>query len=254
MESLFCLLIMMNKFGLVGKTLEHSFSKKYFTKKFENEGLSCEYLNYEFNTVDEVESLRKDPHLKGFNVTIPYKESIVGLLDTLSPIALEIGAVNTVEIVNGKWIGHNTDVFGFRQMIKPFFKSHHERAMIIGTGGASKAVAYVLEQIGADVIFISRNPSNEFEFDYSDINEEMMNACKIIVNTSPVGTYPNVNDEVNLPYTLLTPKHLVVDLIYNPSKTRMLQLSEDQGAWVLNGRTMLEQQAEQSWKIWNSNV
>lgn len=242
----------MNTFGLIGKSLSHSFSKKYFTKKFDSEGVIADYVNFEFNSISEVVSLKNNPELKGFNVTIPYKESIIEYLDELSPIASQLGAVNTVQIIDEKWIGHNTDVFGFRQMIKPFFKSHHEKAIILGTGGASKAVAYVLEQIGAEVIFISRSPQGEFEFDYDDLNEQMLNTCKIIVNTTPVGTFPDVDDEIQLPYLFLTPKHLVVDLIYNPAKTRFLEKSELQGAWILNGQTMLEQQAEEAWRIWNS--
>lgn len=244
----------MNKFGLIGRTLGHSFSRKFFLEKFESEKIESNYLNFELNEVSEVLELRNMDNLKGFNVTVPYKESVIPFLDQMSSEAEQIGAVNTVQIVEGKWIGHNTDVFGFKQMIKPFFKSHHQKAMILGTGGASKAVAHVLEEIGAEVIYISRYPKGEFEFAYQDINNTMLDACKMIVNTTPVGTYPNVKEEVNIPYELLTPKHLVVDLIYNPPKTRFLERSEENGAWILNGRTMLEQQAEEAWRIWNRNA
>ena len=144
--------------------------------------------------------------------------------------------------------------FGFKQMIKPFFKSHHERAIILGTGGASKAVKYVLEDLGSNVIFISRTPQSNNEFGYEDMNEIMLNSCFILINTTPVGTYPNVTEELPIPYQFLTPKHLVIDLIYNPEETVLLRNAKQQGAWTLNGQTMLHQQAEKSWEIWNSEL
>lgn len=242
----------MNKYALVGRSLGHSFSRNYFSEKFEKEDVKGVYINKEFSQINDVKDLRSDKELCGFNVTIPFKEQIIPLLDDVGPIAMEIGAVNTVKIKDGQWIGHNTDVFGFKQMIKPFFKSHHERAIIFGTGGASKAVAYVLEEIGATVLFISRDPKGENQFGYQDLNENMLDACKILVNTTPVGTFPNIDETLDIPFELLTPKHLVIDLIYNPEKTKFLQNAEEQGAWILNGRTMLEQQAEESWRIWNS--
>jgi shikimate dehydrogenase len=164
----------------------------------------------------------------------------------------QIGAVNCVQFKDGKTIGHNTDVYGFQQSIKPFLTTQHERAVILGTGGASKAVKFVLEKIGLDCIFISRNPKGEKEFSYEEINSYMLNACKLIVNTTPVGTFPNVTEKIEFPYSFLTDKHLVVDLIYNPAETAFLKNAKERGATTLNGETMLKQQAMKAWEIWNS--
>ena len=215
--------------------------------------LDFTYDNFECASITEVQELLKTTDLKGFNVTIPYKESIIPLLDGIDDVAKEIGAVNTVSKENGKWIGYNTDIFGFKQMIKPFFESHHERAIILGTGGASKSVQFVLENLGAEVIFISRKPTQRNEFSYDDINELMLTACPIIVNTTPVGTFPNSSDIIDVPYEFITPKHLVIDLVYNPTETAFLRESKKQGATAINGLTMMHQQAEESWKIWQSN-
>ena len=238
-------------FGLVGASLGHSFSKKYFSEKFDKEALNYDYLNFELKCIEDIKPLLLRNDLGGLNVTIPYKESVISFLDEITEQAQRIGAVNTIQFINGKTIGHNTDVFGFKQLIKPFFESQHERAIILGTGGAAKAVAFVLEEIGASVIYISRNPKTENEFAYSDMNAQMLDSCKLIVNTTPIGTFPNINDCPNIPFEFLTPKHLVVDLIYNPEKTKFLQESAKMGAWIINGKTMLEQQAEKSWEIWN---
>jgi shikimate dehydrogenase len=238
------------KYGLIGQKLEHSFSKAYFTQKFQEKAINAVYENIELETIDAVITILTQGYA-GCNVTIPYKEAIIPFLDELSTEANLVQAVNTIEFKNGKTIGHNTDVFGFKQLIKPFFKSHHERAMIIGTGGAAKAVAYVLEELGVNVIYISRNPNGEYEFSYEDINENMIKYCGIIVNTTPVGMFPNVTAEVALPYEFMTEKHLAIDLIYNPAETLFLKNAKAQGAWVLNGVTMLHQQAEKSWGIWN---
>lgn len=241
----------MAEFGLIGKKLTHSFSQNYFTDKFRKLKLDFEYANFELDEIQEVEKILKQKGLRGLNVTIPYKESIIPFLDDLSEDANSVKAVNTIQFKGGRLIGHNTDVFGFKQMIKPFFESQHERAMIIGTGGASKAVAYVLENLGVNLIYISRNPKGPDQFDYEEINDKMIAFNPLIVNTSPVGMYPNIEEEVNIPYQFITRQHLVVDLIYNPDKTRFLQLAQDQGATILNGLTMLHQQAEKAWQIWN---
>lgn len=238
-------------YGLIGKNLAHSFSKKYFTDKFEIQSVNADYLNFELRNIEAFEFLSERYEIQGLNVTIPYKEKIIPFLDELTPEAKLIGAVNTIQYINGRTVGHNTDVFGFKQMIKPFFKGHHERAMILGTGGASKAVAHVLEEIGAEVIFISRNPTWENEFSYGEINENMIKFCGIIVNTSPVGMFPSISDVVKIPYEYLGAKHLVIDLIYNPKETVFLRNAKMQGAITLNGETMLVQQAEKAWEIWN---
>lgn len=238
------------RFGLIGKTLKHSFSRSFFTDFFDQNGIDAAYDNFELQSKEEIRGLLQKP-FSGLNVTIPYKEEVIPFLDELSTEAANIGAVNCVQFKDGKTIGHNTDVFGFHQSIKPFLTNQHERAIILGTGGASKAVAYVLKQIGIDCIFISRAPQGSNQFSYSDINEHMLNACKLIVNCTPVGMYPNTEDCIDLPFHALTPGHLVVDLIYNPQKTQLLQKSEAAGAQILNGETMLKQQALEAWRIWS---
>lgn len=240
-------------FGLIGKTLKHSFSQSFFTDFFQQNGINASYENFELQSKDGIRELLQKP-LSGLNVTIPYKEAVLEFLDELSPEAATIGAVNCIQFKDGKTIGHNTDAYGFHQSIKPFLTNKHERAMILGTGGASKAVVYILKQIGIDCIFISRNPDGENQFSYSDINEHMLNACKLIVNCTPVGMYPDVEACIDLPFEFLTPEHLVVDLIYNPLKTRLLKKSEASGAQVLNGETMLKQQALMAWKIWSETT
>jgi shikimate dehydrogenase len=241
----------MPKFGLIGKLLDYSFSKTFFTEYFEKNKLNHSYENIEIQTIDEFSKILKSNEFSGFNVTIPYKESIIPFLDELSPEAKIIGAVNTISFENGKIIGHNTDAFGFQQSIKPFLDNRHERAMILGTGGASKAIAYVLKNIGLNVIFISRNPQGENQFSYVDINQNMVNACKMIVNCTPLGTFPNVDEKPDFPTEFITKNHFVVDLIYNPEKTKFLQEAEAKGAIILNGKSMLKEQAMKAWEIWN---
>jgi shikimate dehydrogenase len=241
----------MRTYGLIGKSLIHSFSKDFFTTFFEKEGLDAKYLNYELANIAEIRALFKKETLSGLNVTIPYKTDILPFLDEVSPEAAEIGAVNTVVFKNGKTIGYNTDAFGFHQSVKPFLTFHHERALILGTGGASKAVAYVLKNLGIDVLYISRNPKAENEFAYSEINKYMLDACKLIINCTPIGTFPNVDECPDFPFEYLSEDHLVVDLIYNPEKTKFLQKSEENGATILNGKAMLEQQALKAFALWD---
>ena len=243
----------MPEFGLVGKTLGYSFSKQYFESKFQKEGLNHTFKNFELAEIIEIQSVFSIPDLKGFSVTIPYKEQIIPFLDSLSEEAKAIGAVNCVHLSSdGLKTGYNTDAFGFHQMIKPFLTNEHERALILGTGGASKAVAYVLKNIGLDVLWISRNPKKEKEFPYEAINEHMLRACKVVVNCTPLGTFPNVDDCVPFPFEFLTESHLCIDLIYNPEETRFLRESRLKGAATLNGLSMLKEQANKAWEIWNS--
>ncbi len=238
--------------GLLGKSLGHSFSKSFFEAYFQANHIDASYENMEISNIEEVEKIFNKIGLTGFNVTIPYKETIIPYLDELSPEAKAIGAVNTVKIVQGKKIGFNTDAFGFQQSIKPFLTNLHEKALILGTGGASKAVAYVLKNIGIDALYISRTPLNSNEFSYSDLNEYMLRACKLIVNTTPVGTFPNINESPEFPFQYLTSDHLVVDLIYNPTETLFLRQAKQSGATILNGESMLKEQALKSWEIWKS--
>jgi shikimate dehydrogenase len=239
----------MSTFGLVGKSLKHSFSKDFFTKKFEAENLNHRYENFEIQDISEITTIFKTD-ISGLNITIPYKEKIIPFLDEISIEAQKIGAVNTVVFQNGKSIGHNTDAFGFKQSIKPFLTFEQDRALILGTGGASKAVAYVLEQIGLNVLYISQNPQGENQFGYSEINNYMLDACKCIINTTPVGTWPDIEDCVRFPFEFLTEKHLVIDLIYNPEETMFLKYSKEQGASILNGLSMLKHQALKAWDLW----
>ncbi|WP_343631905.1 shikimate dehydrogenase [Fluviicola sp.] len=243
----------MPEFGLVGKTLGHSFSKNYFEEKFRREGLNYTFENFELPAIEEIQRVFSIPDLKGFSVTIPYKEQIIPFLDSLSEEAKAIGAVNCVHLsADGQKTGFNTDAFGFHQMIKPFLTNEHERALILGTGGASKAVAYVLKNIGLDVLWISRHPENAKEFSYEAVNEHMLRACKVIVNCTPVGTFPNVDESVPFPFEFLTHSHLCIDLIYNPEETKFLREARLKGAATLNGFSMLKEQANKAWEIWNS--
>ncbi|GAB5418418.1 MAG: shikimate dehydrogenase [Crocinitomicaceae bacterium] len=242
----------MKRYGLIGQSLGHSFSPSFFKKYFEEQQIEAVYELIELDSLENCREAIKE--FDGCNVTIPYKESIIPFLDELSDDAKAIGAVNVIQVVNGKLIGHNTDAFGFHQSIKPFLTNLHERGLILGTGGASKAVAHVLKSIGLDVFYISRSPNNENEFPYDQVNEQMLASCKLIVNTTPVGMHPNNDALIPLPYAFLTPEHLSVDLIYNPRKTRFLQESELRGAAILNGETMLKEQALKAYRIWNKDV
>jgi shikimate dehydrogenase len=240
----------MNNYGLLGKTLSHSFSKDFFTKYFAEHNIKAVYSNFEISQIDEVKSiLESDIH--GLNITIPYKEAIIPFLDEITDEAQQIGAVNVVQFKNGKTIGHNTDAFGFAQSIKPFFTNQHERALIFGTGGASKAIAYVLKKLGVQVYFISTTQVGEGIFSYNALNKHMFLGCKFWVNCTPIGTFPNINEELPIPWCELTEDHLVVDLIYNPPKTMFLQKAHENGATILNGESMLKEQALKSWEIWN---
>lgn len=269
----------MSEYGLIGKTLKHSFSKSYFEKKFLQLGLRDHvYTNFELDHIDEIKTVfNSHPNIKGFNVTIPYKESIVPFLDELSNEAKAVGAVNCVLIkrhtstplsmtdshsdvilseVEGqsqiKLIGYNTDVFGFASSVKPFLEPQHNKALILGTGGASKAIAYALKNIGVEVYFASSSKQNANTFYYEQLNEHMMRAFKLIINTTPLGMYPNVNECPNIPYQFITPEHLCYDVIYNPENTLFLQKAKEQGAVTINGLSMLQLQAEKSWEIWNA--
>ena len=244
----------MKQFGLIGRSLVHSFSKAYFEKKFETLGLSDHHFdNFELQNIEDFKSLIKDhPDLKGLSVTIPYKETVIPFLNELSPEAKEIGAVNCINFENGKLTGHNTDVYGFSQSIKPFLDTNHERALILGTGGAAKAVSYALKKVGVEVYFVSRSEKkNEKTFSYNEINDRIMKAFKLIVNTTHLGTFPIMEECPPLPYEFFTTDHLAYDLIYNPEQTLFLSKAKEQGAITMNGLSMLQLQAEKSWEIWN---
>ncbi|MGE0566944.1 MAG: shikimate dehydrogenase [Bacteroidia bacterium] len=244
----------MRFYGLIGKTLKHSFSKSYFESKFLKENISdCVYSNFELDDLKELKSIVGDNRLSGFNVTIPYKEAIIPFLDSLSEEAKAIGAVNCVKVQEGKLIGYNTDAFGFSSSLKPFIEPKHDKALVLGTGGASKAVAYSLKKIGIEIFFASTKVQNANSFLYKDVNEQMISAMKLIVNTTPLGMYPEVHSFPDIPYEFITSEHLCYDLIYNPEETVFLKRCKAQGAMVFNGLSMLQLQAEKSWDIWQSS-
>ncbi|MCX2720439.1 shikimate dehydrogenase family protein [Lentiprolixibacter aurantiacus] len=241
------------KFGLIGKNIDYSFSRGYFREKFLKLGLeNYRYDNYELDDISQfTEVLEKNPHLAGLNVTIPYKETIIPYLDSLDPVARDIGAVNTVKKTPEGLIGYNTDAFGFEQALLPFLKANHKKALILGTGGASKAVAYVLDKLRIDYLFVSRRAGAN-QLAYSDMDQETMATYHMIINCTPLGTWPDVEAKPMIPYAVLNPHYLLFDLIYNPEKTAFLEEGEKRGATISNGLKMLELQADRAWEIWNS--
>jgi len=243
----------MPKFGLLGRHISYSFSRAHFTKKFENEGLPFTYENFDIESISEFPLvLKKNPDLVGLNVTIPYKEQILPFLDNINVKAKDIGAVNTISISkSGKLIGYNTDCYGFKKSIEPYLKPHHKSALILGTGGASKAVAYTLQELNINFEYVTRTSNSLAKFTYSDLTESIINSYSVIINCTPVGTHPNINDCPNIPYNGISKNHLLYDLIYNPLQTKFLALGESKGAKTCNGLKMLEFQAEKAWEIWN---
>ena len=242
----------MKQYGLIGKTLDHSFSKSYFENKFIAQQIqNASYSNLPLESIDEFKSLIKKKTFSGLNITIPYKTSIIPFLDELSEEAKSIGAVNTIHFKNDKLIGYNTDYIGFLNAIKPFLKNTMEQALILGTGGASKAVVFALKKIGIKCSCVSRLP-NEQQLNYDQLNDLILKHHLLIVNTTPLGTIPNINECPNIPYQYITEKHLLVDLVYNPEETLFLKKGRKNLANILNGKSMLIHQAEEAWKIWNS--
>jgi shikimate dehydrogenase len=240
-------------FGLIGKNIGYSFSRNYFTEKFKTEALQdCSYVNFDLKSIDQFpEVLKKNPTLSGINVTIPYKEKIIPYLDKLSRKAHEIGAVNCIAISSqGKLKGHNTDCYGFKKSIRKLLKPHHQKALILGTGGASKAVAFALKELGILVTFVSRN-SGENTLLYKYINATTFDNYQIVINCTPLGTFPNVEDCPPIPYEFFTKDHIAFDLIYNPEETEFLKRAKAHQAVTQNGYDMLRFQAEKGWKIWN---
>jgi len=244
------------KFGLLGKNISYSFSKKYFTKKFAQLKLeNCTYANFDIPFIEEFPIILNEniAYLKGVNVTIPFKEKVFKYLDEIDADAEKIGAVNTIKILDDyKLKGYNTDVYGFENSLKPLLQSHVKNALILGTGGASKAVAFVLEKMNITYKFVSRSPKNEYSISYDDIDEELMNKHHLIINCTPLGTFPKIELLPDLPYNFITNKHFLYDLIYNPELTAFLQKGEKVGAVIKNGEEMLQLQAEKSWEIWNA--
>ena len=253
---------MANKqFGLIGYPLSHSFSKKYFEEKFQKLQITdCSYNTFPLENINQFPALlEKERGLLGLSVTIPYKETVIPFLDELDETAKEIGAVNCIKITNGKRKGYNTDAFGFKQSLRPFLDVNHTKALVFSTGGASKAVGYVLKKLHIDVWFVTRKrheirdvryETTANSLTYEELTEEIVSACKLLVNTTPVGMYPNT-DCLPLPYSAITTQHLVYDLIYNPAETLFLKKAKEQGALISNGYNMLCFQADEAWRIWN---
>ena len=243
----------MKKFGLVGKNIDYSFSRKYFSEKFKNDNLdNYEYVNFDIPDIFAFSKVIKAENIVGLNVTIPYKQAVIPFLDAVSKKAKKIGAVNTITVdKNGKTKGYNTDWYGFKKSIAQNIRPDHKKALILGTGGSSKAVAFALKKLKIEVTFVSRTKTRK-GFQYADLSQKILSEYQIIINCTPLGTSPNVDICPEIPYEFLTKDQLVFDLIYNPEKTLFLQKSEQQGATIQNGKEMLVFQAEKAWEIWNS--
>ena len=261
-------------FGLIGYPLGHSFSRGFFTEKFAREGIDAEYLNFEIPDARMLlDVIRDNQELRGLNVTLPHKQAVIPLLDELSDEAREIGAVNVIRIRDGRLKGYNSDIIGFMESIRPLLQPHHKKALVLGTGGASKAICVGLKRLGLDWTYVSRKASPQtplrgeglsaakdsplpgegsgVRLSYSDLTPEVMQAYTVIVNCSPVGMFPKVDAAPDIPYELLTPQHLLFDCVYNPEDTLFLKKGREQGATGKNGLEMLHLQALASWRFWN---
>lgn len=242
----------MRIFGLIGYPLSHSFSKNYFAEKFLNEHLhDSQYQNFPLSGIQQLHDLiQQEKNLAGLNVTIPYKKTVISLLTELDEAAKNIGAVNTIKFSSGKIIGYNTDYIGFLRSLKPLLQPHHKHALILGTGGSSKAVQYALSLLNISYTFVSRTKANNTLL-YAELDKNIIEEATLIINTTPLGMFPEISACPNIPYNLLNEKNLLFDLIYNPTETLFLQKGKQHGATILNGLSMLQIQAEESWKIWN---
>jgi shikimate dehydrogenase len=243
----------MRRYGLIGYPLTHSFSQKYFTEKFVREGIQgCVYENFPIKSIEELPAVLADAGLCGLNVTIPYKEQVLSFLGARSAVVEAIGACNCIRIEGGRLTGHNTDVVGFEQSLLPKLGSHHRQALVLGTGGASKAVVYVLGKLGIAYRRVTRRPkAGSGDLGYDQVDAAVMAGHTLVVNTTPLGMFPKVEEAPELPYEAVGPEHYLFDLVYNPARTLFLQRGEARGAVVENGHEMLLLQAEESWRIWN---
>lgn len=241
-------------FGLLGKNISYSFSRGYFTEKFKELNLkNYKYVNFDIQKIEDFPSIIEEyKNLKGINVTIPYKEEVIPFLSKLDKTAKKIGAVNTIKFTKrGNLKGYNSDIIGFENSILPLIEKHHKKALILGTGGASKAIAYALKRNKIKFKFVSRNPSSKKEISYESLSEQIIEDYTIIINSTPLGTSPDIEKYPNIPYQFISEKHLLFDVIYNPEITVFLSKGKKQGAKIKNGLEMLELQAEESWRIWN---
>lgn len=241
----------MTKYGIIGYPLGHSFSRGFFTEKFARESIDAQYLNFEIPDVAMLSDvLRDNPELRGLNVTLPHKQAVIPLLDEMSEEAMEIGAVNVIRVRNGKLKGFNSDIIGFTNSIMPLLQPHHRKALVLGTGGASKAIRVGLNRLGIEWTYVSRSPRDGM-VTYEDITAETLQEYTVIVNCSPVGMFPKVDAAPAIPYELLSPLHLLFDCVYNPEETLFMKKGRKQGATVKNGLEMLHLQAIASWNFWN---
>ena len=247
----------MDKYGLIGYPLGHSFSVTYFNEKFQSENIDAEYVNFEIPRIEDFpEVVTENINLCGLNVTIPYKEQVIPYLDELDPDTAKIGAVNVIKIIRQgkakvKLVGYNSDIIGFTQSIEPLLQPHHTKALLLGTGGASKAVFHGLANLGIESLYVSRSKRDAETLTYADLTPEVMAEHTIIVNCTPVGMYPKVDFCPDIPYEQLTPQHLLYDLLYNPNETLFMKKGRAQGATVKNGLEMLLLQAFAAWEIWH---
>lgn len=247
------------KYGLAGYPLGHSFSKDFFNKKFAEEGIPAEYLNFEIPDIKDITEIFSLPGLSGLNITIPYKESVLNYIDRVSAEAAKVGAVNVIEFVRNSddhtviSVGHNTDVIGFRESIRPLLSSGHTSALVLGTGGASKAVVQALSELGIKTTIVSRDIAKG-DLTYASLNRDIIEQHTVIVNATPLGTWPETDCAPDIPYQFITPLHVCHDVVYNPAETKFMKLCRQHGAIVKNGHDMLKLQAIAAWKIWNRNT
>ena len=243
----------MKRYGLIGYPLTHSLSEQYFTQKFIEEGIEdCVYERFSMPSIADLhEILNSHQDLRGFNITIPYKKEVLAFLTERSKAVEEVGACNCVKIESGKLIGYNTDVIGFENSLIPFLKPSHNRALVLGTGGAALAIVYVLQKLGIEFSYVSRTATIG-QFSYNDLDASVMASHTLIINTTPLGMFPNIEACPAIPYDLLTPEHHLFDLTYNPALSTFLTKGMQMGATIQNGQQMFVEQAEQSWRIWNS--
>lgn len=244
-------------YGLTGHPLTHSFSKDFFNTKFQKEKINAEYRNFDIDDISHLPGLlQTNKTICGLNVTIPYKQQVMHILDETDPTAAKIGAVNVIKIIRdkdgkAKTKGYNSDIFGFRESLRPLLGDHQRNALVLGTGGASKAVAFVLEELGIGFEYVSRTKGTG-RITYQDLTEDIIKSHTLIVNTTPLGMYPDITGYPAIPYQYITKRHLCFDLIYNPEETLFLKYSKEHGASIKNGMEMLELQALEAWRIWNT--
>jgi shikimate dehydrogenase len=243
----------MKLYGLIGYPLQHSFSQTYFTQKFKTLGLNdCSYQNFELENIEKLnELLDTFSHLQGLNITIPYKESVLPFLDSITSQAQAIGAVNCIHIRDKKLHGHNTDAYGFENSLLPYLNHGMHKALILGTGGSAKAIEFALNKLNIQSTFVSRS-ALPHTIQYEQLDGDVLKEYLLIINCTPLGTFPNIATYPNIPYASITPNHICFDLVYNPSETAFMKRSKQQGATVINGLNMLHLQAEKSWEIWNN--